>query len=145
MAPTISENRIQFDGGFVAPILSGSLQRSRIMAALQVQTIESPQGVVVRLQGEAGYLDADTLHLPLLALLAQRPALVVFDMEQLAFVASVVMGALVRFRRSQIVHGGKVVLAALQPSVLESFQAARLLELFESADTVDQALSNAAS
>jgi anti-anti-sigma factor len=115
------------------------------MVALQVQTIESSQGVVVRLQGEAGYLDADTLHLPLLALLAQRPALVVFDMEQLAFVASVVMGALVRFRRSQIVHGGKVVLAALQPSVLESFQAARLLELFESADTVDQALSNAAS
>src|SRR5262249_32051577 len=109
------------------------------MAALQVQTIESPQGVVVRLQGEAGYLDADTLHLPLMSLLAQRPALVVFDMEQLAFVASVVMGALVRFRRSQLHHGGKVILAALQPSVLESLRVARLLELFESADTVDQA------
>jgi anti-anti-sigma factor len=95
------------------------------------------------LQGEAGYLDADTLHLPLLALSAQRPALVVFDMEQLAFVASVVMGALVSFRRSQKIHGGKVILAALQPTVLDSFQAARLLELFESADTVDKAFSYA--
>jgi hypothetical protein len=45
---------------------------------------------------------------------------VVFDMEQLAFVASAVMGALVKFRRGQ-----------------------RLLELFESADTVDQAFSHA--
>src|SRR5215471_1060101 len=112
------------------------------MAALQVQTIESPHGVIVRLQGEAGYLDADTLHLPLMALSARRPVLVVFDMEQLAFVASVVMGALLRFRRSQKVHGGKVILAALQPSVLESFRAARLLELFESADSVDQAFSH---
>ena len=112
------------------------------MAALQVQTIESPQGVIVRLQGEAGYLDADTLHLPLTWLSARRPAVVVFDMEQLAFVASVVMGALVRFRRSQLHHGGKVILAALQPSVQESFRAARLLELFESADSVDQAFSH---
>jgi anti-anti-sigma factor len=109
------------------------------MAALQVQTVESSQGVVVRLCGEAGYLDADTLHLPLMTLSAQRPALVVFDMEQLMFVASVVMGALIRFRRNQILHGGKVVLAALQPSVLESFRAARLLDLFEAADSVDQA------
>ncbi len=113
------------------------------MAALQVETIESPQGVVVRLQGEAGYLDADTLHLPLMTLSAQRPALVVFDMEQLVLVASVVMGALIRFRRGQLMHGGKVILAALQPSVLEAFRAARLLELFESADSVDQAFSQA--
>jgi anti-anti-sigma factor len=115
------------------------------MTALQVQTIESSQGIVVRLQGEAGYLDADTLHLPLMALSAQRPTLVVFDMEQLAFVASVVMGTLVKFRRGQLHHGGKVILAALQPSVLESFWAARLLELFESADSVDQAFSHAFS
>jgi anti-anti-sigma regulatory factor len=63
-------------------------------------------------------------------------------MAQLSFVASVVMGALIQFRRGLLPYGGKVILAALQPAVLESFRAARLLDLFESADSVDQAFGH---
>jgi anti-anti-sigma factor len=109
------------------------------MAGLEVQIVETTQGMIVHLRGEAGFLDSDKIHHSLLGLSAQRPAVVVFDLGELGFVASVVMGALVHFRRGQVLHGGKVILAALQPNVLEAFRSARLLDLFESVDSVDQA------
>jgi anti-anti-sigma factor len=110
------------------------------MATLQIELIETSQGVVARLYGDAGMLATDSLQMSLASLSARRPALVVFDMAQLAFVASLFMGALVSFRRGLVRHGGRVKLAASQPCVLEAFQRSRLDELFEFVESVDQAL-----
>src|SRR5262245_47747865 len=111
------------------------------MSALQVEVIESPQGVIPRLAGDGGAVGTESLHVCLASLSARRPALVVFDLAQLAFVASLFMGALVSFRRGLERHGGTVKLAAPQPSVLEAFQRARLDQLFEFSESVDQAIN----
>jgi anti-anti-sigma factor len=74
-------------------------------------------------------------------LLARRPHLVVFDLAGLTFVASLVLGALVSFRRALARHGGKVTPAGLQPAVKEVFHAAGLLALFPVSETVAEALA----
>src|SRR5262245_57992251 len=111
------------------------------MSALQVEVIESPQGVVLRLAGDGGAVGTESLHVCLASLSARRPALVVFDLAELAYVASLFMGAIVSFRRGLVRHGGKVRLAAPQACVLEAFQRARLDEMFEFAESVDHALN----
>ena len=116
-------------------------QTRAAVAALQVELVETPQAVVARLIGEGGVMAADALQFSLLGLSAKRPALVVFDLAQLVFVASLVMGALVTFRRGVVRNGGKVKLAGLKPDVLEAFRTARLDELFEISESVDDALT----
>jgi anti-anti-sigma factor len=110
------------------------------MSTLRVELVELPQGVVVRLAGEGGFLATDVLQGRLTGLMARRPPLVVFDLAELVTVASLLMGVLVGFRRALERHGGAVRLAALQPLVLEAFQTARLHDLFGVSGTVEEAL-----
>jgi stage II sporulation protein AA (anti-sigma F factor antagonist) len=114
------------------------------MGELRIDMTESPQGLIVRIDGEAGYLAADALQGPMTRLLARRPHLVVFDLAGLTFVASLVLGALVSFRRALAHHGGKVKLAGLQPAVKETFHTAGLLSLFQVSETVAEALGTTA-
>jgi len=79
----------------------------------------------------------DALQRPLSGIQARRPALVVFDLAELATVASLFMGALVTFRRALARNGGNVKLARPRPLVLEAFQRARLDQLFEITNGVD--------
>jgi len=110
------------------------------MSELCIDITEIRQGFVVRLGGAGGYHAAGDLQGPLTRLMARRPPLVVFDLAELAFVASLVLSVLVGFRRAAARHGGQVKLAALQPGVRETFEAAGLLALFQVAGTVDEAL-----
>jgi anti-sigma B factor antagonist len=110
------------------------------MSELRIDVTETGQGFVVRLGGEGGYLAAGALQAPLTRLMARRPALVVFDLAELAFVASLLLGVLVGFRRTSARHGGQVRLTGLQPAVRETFEAAGLLSLFCVAATVEEAL-----
>jgi len=96
-----------------------------------------PQATIVRLKGEARLL-VDNLERDLARAMLSRPSLVVLDMSQLSFCSSLGMGAMVSFRRGLIHHGGRVVLCALQPLVLESFQRARLHDLFEIRGSMDE-------
>jgi anti-anti-sigma factor len=85
--------------------------------------------ILVRVQGEAGYLESDVLDRALMSLRARRPALVTFDLSELHFLASLALGILVGFRRSAIQHGGRVRLTALQPNVRETIEQAGLARL----------------
>ena len=101
------------------------------MASLNIEFDENPTEITVRLIGEGSTSEADRLQLSLTRLMAVRPPLVVIDMAGLLYVTSLAMGVLVQFRRAIARSGGRIQLAHLQPSVLESFQNARLDSLFE--------------
>jgi stage II sporulation protein AA (anti-sigma F factor antagonist) len=114
------------------------------MGELRIDMTEATQGFIVRIEGEAGYLAAEAVQGPLSRLLARRPHLVVFDLTELTFVASLVLGALVSFRRALARHGGKVTLAGLRPAVRETFETSGLLALFEASETVAEAMGTTA-
>src|SRR5262249_53379281 len=99
---------------------------------------EEPQWVVVRLVGEGNYLAAESLQRSLTGLTVRRPSLVVFDLSELSFVASLMLGVLINFRRGLVRNGGRGVLPSLQPNVFEVLQAAGLHEVFEITSRVDE-------
>jgi anti-anti-sigma factor len=88
-------------------------------------------GVLVRLQGEAGYLEAEVLDAALLPVRARHPALVTFDLSELHLISSLALGILVGFRRSAARTGGRVRLTGLRPTVREVIERAGLTMLLE--------------
>lgn len=101
------------------------------MPGLSVRVFETSEAVVVQLDGEAGITAADGLQMPLQRITVTRPAVVVFDMANLTFVASLFLGMLVRFRRGVVKHGTRVQLAGVRPNILDVLRTTRLEELFE--------------
>jgi len=111
------------------------------MDNLQVQ-IEPRDGVVVvRLSGDGGTSGTNCLQSALPRVAALRPALIIFDLADVVFVASLFMGVMVGFRHDVLREGGEVRLAALQPNVENAFRTARLTELFPITSSVDEALA----
>ena len=105
---------------------------------LTTEVLTEPHATIVRLKGEARLL-VDTLERDLQRVMLARPALVLMDLSGFSFCSSLGMGALVSFRRGLVQRGGKVVLCALQPGVLEAFKRARLHDLFQISPTVEDA------
>jgi anti-anti-sigma factor len=96
--------------------------------------LDTRDGVVVKLRGEAGVPEAAALEASLLGLVARRPPRVTFDLGELRFISSLAMGVLVAFRRGAVRTGARVCLAAsLHPAVREALTRADLLPLFEAA------------
>lgn len=110
------------------------------MAMLKIEIEQLPQAVVAQLVGEAGMDEADELDRNLRLLSAARPALVVLDLSGISYIASMGIGALVKFRNEVSHAGGRVVLAALRPLVLDTFKLAGLLRVFPNFPTVDEAI-----
>ena len=99
---------------------------------LKVEVHDTPEGMVVRLRGEAGVVEAGALEAALLRLAARRPAKVTFDLSELEFISSLAMGVLGAYRRGVVRTGGRVCLAPeLRPMVREALNRAELLSLFE--------------
>ena len=112
------------------------------MSDLRIEIVPVTEGTLIRLVGEADFASIDRLQTSLLGISVQRPTLVVFDLAEFAYAASLFMGVLVSFRRGIVRNGGQVRLAALQPNVEEAFRIARLHELFAMAATVEAALAS---
>jgi anti-anti-sigma regulatory factor len=101
---------------------------------LAVEVLESLQGPIVRLRGEAGFPEASALEAALGRLAARRPACVTFDLSRLVFISSILMGVLAAFRRSAVRAGTRVSLAPdLHPAVYEALKRVGVLGLFETA------------
>jgi len=94
----------------------------------------TPHATTVKLRGEARLL-VDSLERDLGRAMLGKPKLVILDLSELSFCSSLGMGIMVSFRRGLVHHGGRVVFCALQPLVLESFQRARLHDIFEICDS----------
>ena len=110
-------------------------------APFECRVAETPWGVRLRLEGEAGVHAVDRMPfiLMLMRLVARRPPLVVVDLSGLTFLSSLAIGALVGFCRELGRFGGRVKLAAIPPVIYESLKTSRLHMLFEVCATVEEA------
>ncbi len=111
------------------------------MKELHVHSEQRLSSLIITVTGDAGIGNVGKLETELTRLSALRPALVVFDLSGLDFIASLGMGALMAFRRGVARNGGIVRLAAAKPVVLDAFKHAALNALFDACDTVDEALT----
>jgi anti-anti-sigma factor len=121
-----------------------SAGRSSVRAPrLAVEVCDLADEVVVRLKGEAGFLEAELFDAALLPLNARRPRLVTFELGELSLISSLVLGILVRFRRNADRTGGRVRLTTLQSEVREAIErtglTTLLLEQNDSATAQDSA------
>jgi anti-sigma B factor antagonist len=107
---------------------------------LIVQTSHRDEALVISLIGAGDLPGSQTLERSLLALLAQRPSRVIFDLEKLTFISSIFMGSLIRFRQTIGRVKGKVVICSATESVLDALKRACLDQVFEIYSTVDDAV-----
>ena len=101
------------------------------MNTLSVRIFETPEAVVIKLEGDAGLRAADGLQAPFARIKEARPARVVFDLAGLRFAASLFLGLLVDLRKGIVYQGGRLQLAAVQPNIRELLHVTGLEELFE--------------
>lgn len=111
------------------------------MKTLAVETLPHPLGLVIRITGQAGINNVESLADDLMKISARKPKLVVFDLSGLDFIASIGMGVLMAFRQELARSGGIVRVAAAQPMVLDAFKRACLNALFNTCASVDEALT----
>ena len=97
--------------------------------------------MIIRIVGDAGVDNVPHLVTELDHLAISKPSLVVFDLSDLDFIASLGMGALMAFRQGVVRNQGTVRLAAAKPAVLDAFKRACLNALFNTCSSVDEALT----
>lgn len=100
---------------------------------------------VVRLGGDLG-MQADLTDLlsQLVDQLSGRGSRLVVDLAAVAFINSTAISALVRLVAQANLQEGRVILAALQPSIAGMLEMTRLNQFFDVAPTVDEAVSRLA-
>jgi anti-anti-sigma factor len=102
---------------------------------LSIEVLDTKEGTVVRLRGEAGIAEAGALEASLSRLSAQRPACVIFDLSELACISSLALGVLKAYRHATVRAGARVCLAPdLHPAVRAALERAELTSLFEVVD-----------
>jgi len=99
---------------------------------LEIEVLDTKEGAVVRLQGEAGIAEAGAVETALLRLAARRPAGVTFDLSELLFLSSLATGVLESYRHAAVRAGVRVGLApGLHPAVRAALAKVELVGLFE--------------
>ena len=111
------------------------------MEDLHISKTERDGLMIVSLSGEAHFDDGDMVLRKLLPLQPEPNLRVVFDLSGLSFVATLILGELNEFRRGILAHGGKMVLAGLQPQIRQVFSRSRLDEIFPIAADVETAIA----
>jgi anti-anti-sigma factor len=119
-------------------------KESAQMEDLSIPIEEIPGAVRVILAGDAGMREAETLHLALTRILATRPKLALLDLGNLEMLASVAMGALLSFKGGLKVQGGSMKTIAPKGNIRESLRRARLEQLLDTYDTVEEATTSTA-
>lgn len=110
------------------------------MRPLTIETARLADAWVVSLIGTADMAEVDVLDRHLTKLCAQHPPRVIFDLSRLTFLASISIGALMRFHNSCKHWKGQMILAGSDENVLGSLKRARLDKVFVMASSVEQAL-----
>jgi anti-anti-sigma factor len=100
--------------------------------SVEVTVGPTSDGMVIRVEGEAGADCAEALRAGLLAPAACRPTVVMLDLSELRFISSLAMGVLVTYRRGVVRAGGRVRMGGqMPPAVREALARAGILDLFE--------------
>jgi len=107
---------------------------------LDVQAIRTGKRVIIRVSGDAGLANVAHLEAELTSVASSRPPLVIIDFTDLNFIASRGMGALMGFHRRMTLQKGEVRVVAPPARVRDALQIARLHDVLQIFDTLDQAL-----
>jgi anti-anti-sigma factor len=108
------------------------------MNPLHVEIYESPEAVVIRLEGEAGLAAAEGIQAPLNLVVARHPDVVILDLAGLLCATSLFLGTMVGFRRGIVRQGGRVKIVGLTERMREIMTSTRLIDLFEVVEPVPQ-------
>ncbi len=111
------------------------------MAALDMTTEQTPRGTVVRLIGDASVEHVGELEEHLKKLETMHSHKLVMDMSRVDYIGSIGLGMLIRFRSQVESAGGRLRIAAVDPSIMEAFKSSRLDQVFDIHQTVDGALT----
>jgi len=106
-----------------------------------VEEVEDPRGLVVRVSGFMDLTSADKFTQHLAAVMHKRPPLVVFDLSKAPYISSPCIGALVNFRNNLQQTGGDTRVAAAHPTLADTFRRVGLHQVFPMFDTTEQALN----
>ena len=93
--------------------------------------------LLVAIQGEASFEQAEFLSAQLLQIALDACALVVLDLAELTFLSSLAMGALIEYRRDLCRRGVEIRLANVPAQVWLALELAGLRKLFETIDLPD--------
>ncbi len=109
---------------------------------MNLVTDERPGGIAVVSWAEASTLDASNVVelRERVGEIERDHSRIVFDMSQVEFIDSSVIGALVGFMRKARTAGGDVKLAGLTPDIETIFELTRLQKVFQIHDSVDGAV-----
>jgi anti-anti-sigma factor len=109
------------------------------LSTLRIELVEDDRGAVVRVVGQGALGTAEQLQSALRDVAEGQPARIVVDLSGLSFASSLVMGTLIWLNGRVKQYGGVMKLAALQPKVLEAFEAARMSWAVPIFDSVEAA------
>jgi anti-anti-sigma factor len=98
---------------------------------LAFQVERRPHFLLVAIQGEASFDQAEFISAQLLRIPLEAYSLVVLDLAGLTFLSSLAMGALVEYRRGLGRRGVELRLANVQGKVWSALERAGLWRLFE--------------
>ena len=113
------------------------------MGTLQVDVTQDNGASIVRLRGDGGAGRAATLDAAVTRVCATRPRLVVLDLTELAYIASLCMGSLVALRRAIGSHGGSVRIAGASGDVALALRRAKLDAIMPMHESVAECVSAA--
>ncbi len=109
------------------------------MQELKINIIQDPRGIIAHMQGNADNNSTAELHKTLESI-ADQHRLIVLDMTELQYIASIFLSELISVRRQLQKANQAIHLVGACKSIREVFEKTRLVELFTFFDTVDQAL-----
>lgn len=110
---------------------------------LRIDINPSDRDVVVQLRGTASMEHCDRLNTALMKAAESKPRLLVIDLDQLDFICSIGLGAIVSaFLRARR-YGGQMALGAPNEAIREMLDLTRLDTLIDVYDTPAQALAAA--
>lgn len=124
------------------PLLRDGLEVN--LGKLTIKVEQRPTAAVVTLTGEAGQEEADALEKQLKTVLDSPANLVVLDLSNLTYIASLGIGPLVSFRNEMTRQGRRVVITAPPSLVRETLRRASLQRIFGIYSTIEEALSEPA-
>ena len=96
-----------------------------------------PHFLLVAIQGEASFEQAEFLSAQLLRIPLEAYSLVVLNLAELTFLSSLAMGALIEYRRDLCRRGVEIRLANVPAQVWLALELAGLRKLFETIDLPD--------
>lgn len=109
------------------------------MQAFTVNVVPRDPHVVVEVRGDVNVMEADHLRNDLRPVLQRKPSRIVLDVSDLQFINSLGLGVLLEFRKDAQDKGVELRLAGARGRIADMLQKTRLVELFPSFKTADEA------